>query len=127
MTDLEKFREGVQNLTVAVKEEKDQVIFLRKIKPGKAARSYGIHVGKLAGLPSALIARAEEVLAQLEQEASSERMSNRIHQRDLEHESFSSPQPHPLVEEIKQLDLFSMTPLEALNRLADIQKRLDDQ
>ena len=125
MTDLEKFREGVQNLTVAVKEDKDQVIFLRKIKPGKAARSYGIHVGKLAGLPSALIARAEEVLAQLEQEASSESMSNRIHQRDPELAGSLSPPPHPLVEEIKQLELFSMTPLEALNRLAEIQKRLD--
>ena len=126
MTDLEKFREGVQNLTVAVKEEKDQVIFLRKILQGKAARSYGIHVGKLAGLPSSLLARAEEVLAQLEQEASSESMSNRIHQRDAELVVGSlSPQPHPLIEEIKQLELFSMSPLEALNRLADIQKRLD--
>ena len=125
MTDLEKFREGVQNLTVAVKEDKDQVIFLRKIKPGKAARSYGIHVGKLAGLPSSLITRAEEVLAQLEQEASSENMRNRIQEQDPEHQVSSSPQPHPLIEEIKQLELFSMTPLEALNRLADIQKRLD--
>ena len=125
MTDLEKFREGVQNFTVAVKEDREQVIFLRKIKPGKAARSYGIHVGKLAGLPSTLIARAEEVLAQLEQEASSESMSNRIHQPDPELVGSLSPQPHPLIEEIKQLELFSMTPLEALNRLADIQKRLD--
>ncbi len=125
MTDLENFREGVQNLTVAVKEEKDQVMFLRKIKPGKATRSYGIHVGKLAGLPSSLITRAEEVLAQLEQETSSETMRNRIQQQDPEHQVSSSPQPHPLIEEIKQLELFSMTPLEALNRLADIQKRLD--
>ena len=125
MTDLEKFREGVQNLTVAVKEDKDQVIFLRKIKSGKAARSYGIHVGKLAGLPSTLIARAEEVLAQLEQEASAENMSNLIHQQAPGRADSSSPQPHPLIEEIKQLELFSMTPLEALNRLADIQKRLD--
>ena len=125
MTDLENFREGVQNLTVAVKEEKDQIMFLRKIKPGKATRSYGIHVGKLAGLPSSLITRAEEVLAQLEQEASSENMRNRIQQQDPEHPVSSSPQPHPLIEEIKQLELFSMTPLEALNRLADIQKRLD--
>ncbi len=121
MTDLEKFREGVQNLTVAVKEDKEQVIFLRKIMPGKAARSYGIHVGKLAGLPSSLIARAEAVLAQLEQEASAENMNARIQQQQ---ESLS-PNPHPLIEEIKQLELFSMTPIEALNRLADIQKRLD--
>ena len=125
MTDLEKFREGVQNLTVAVKEDKDHVIFLRKITPGKAARSYGIHVGKLAGLPSSLIARAEEVLAQLEQESSSDTMRNRIEQRVPTQTDSLSPQPHPLIEELKQLELFSMTPLEALNRLADIQKRLD--
>lgn len=130
MTDLEKFRDGVQNLTVAVKEEKDQVIFLRKIKQGKAGRSYGIHVGKLAGLPSAVITRAEEVLAQLEHESSSETMRARIQQQEQESEpdllASASPQPHPLIEEIKQLELFSMTPLEALNRLAEIQKRIDD-
>ena len=125
MTDLEKFREGVKNLTVAVKEDKDDVIFLRKITPGKAARSYGIHVGKLAGLPSSLISRAEKVLAQLEQESSSENVSNRIQEENPGDMLSSTPQPHPLIEEIKQLELFSMTPLEALNRLADIQKRLD--
>ncbi len=131
MTDLDKFREGIQNLTVAVKEEKDQVIFLRKIKQGKAARSYGIHVGQLAGLPASIIVRAEEVLAQLEQEVSPEVSPNgtstAIHQDDPERADSSSPQPHPLIEEIKQLDLFSMTPLEALTRLADIQKRLDTE
>ncbi len=126
ITDLEYFRDGVQNLTVAVKEEKDQVIFLRKIKQGKADRSYGIHVGKLAGLPSTIIARAEAVLAQLEQHASSEKMRASLRQRDnLDHETVALPPPHPLIEEIKQLELFAMTPLEALNRLADIQKRLD--
>ena len=125
MTDLEKFREGVQNLTVAVKEDKNDVIFLRKIIQGKAARSYGIHVGKLAGLPSSLIVRAEEVLAQLEQESSSENVSHRIQEENHGDMLSSTPQPHPLIEEIKQLELFSMTPLEALNRLADIQKRLD--
>ncbi len=126
ITDLEHYREGVQNLTVAVKEEEDQVIFLRKIKPGKADRSYGIHVGKLAGLPATIIARAESVLAQLEQHASSEHMRASLrHQDDCAHETVALPTPHPLIEEIKQLELFAMTPLEALNRLADIQKRLD--
>ncbi len=126
ITDLAHFREGVQNLTVAVKEEKDQVIFLRKIKPGKADRSYGIHVGKLAGLPSTIIARAEAVLDQLEHQASSENIRACLRQwHGLDHETVALPPPHPLIEEIKQLELFAMTPLEALNRLADIQKRLD--
>ncbi len=126
MTDLEHRREGVQNLTVAVKEEKDQVIFLRKITPGKADRSYGIHVGKLAGLPSTIIARAEDILAQLEHHASSETMRANLRQHDdRPHDTAALPPSHPLIEEIKQLDLFAMTPLEALNRLADIQQRLD--
>ncbi len=127
MTDLEKFRDGVQNLTVAVKEDREDVIFLRKITLGKATRSYGIHVGKLAGLPSSLISRAEEVLTQLEQESSSENAGNRIQEENHGDILPSTPQPHPVIEEIKQLELFSMTPLEALNRLAEIQKRLDDK
>lgn len=127
MTDLEKFREGVQNLTSAVKEEKNQVIFLRKIQPGKADRSYGIHVGKLAGLPSAIISRAENVLAQLEQSSSAEPLSQRHEASPADHAASSSPPPHPVIEEIKQLELFTMTPIEALNRLADIQKRIDPQ
>lgn len=131
ITDLEHFREGVQNLTVAVKEDKDQVIFLRKIKQGKADRSYGIHVGKLAGLPSTIIARAEAVLAQLEQHASSENMRASLRQRDeLDHTPDTSPAlppVHPLLEEIKQLDLSAVTPLEALNHLAEVQRRLDSK
>ncbi len=126
MTDLEQCRDGVQNLTVAVKEEKDQVIFLRKIQPGKADRSYGIHVGKLAGLPPTIIERAEAVLAQLEHPSSAEDTRTRLRQRDLAHDPAAGlPHPHPLIEEIKQLELFAMTPLDALNRLADIQKRLE--
>ena len=127
MTDLENYREGIHNLTCTVKEEKNQVIFLRKIQPGKADRSYGIHVGKLAGLPSAVIARAETVLAQLERGSSAENLNERHDDHQWDQPASSLPQPHPVIEEIKQLELFAMTPLEALNRLAEIQKRIDPQ
>jgi DNA mismatch repair protein MutS len=116
MTQLESLREGIRNYRVAVQERNGDVVFLRKILPGGADRSYGIHVAKLAGLPSLVIARAQAVLEQLER-------SN----TDLKPEENPSratlPHPHPLIDEVRQIDLFSMTPLEALNCLADLQKR----
>ncbi len=66
LTDLERTRPGVQNLNVAVREWNDQVIFLRKILPGRADQSYGIQVARLAGLPDQIIVRAKEILANLE-------------------------------------------------------------
>jgi len=66
LTDLERTRTGVLNLNVAVREWNDQVIFLRKILPGRADQSYGIQVARLAGLPDSIISRAKEILANLE-------------------------------------------------------------
>ena len=66
LTDLERTRPGVLNLNVAVREWNDQVIFLRKILPGRADQSYGIQVARLAGLPDSIISRAKEILSNLE-------------------------------------------------------------
>jgi DNA mismatch repair protein MutS len=66
LTDLERTRPGVQNLNVAVREWNDQIVFLRKIVPGRADQSYGIQVARLAGLPDSIIARAKEILGNLE-------------------------------------------------------------
>jgi DNA mismatch repair protein MutS len=120
MTQLETLREGIRNYRVAVQERDGDVVFLRKILPGGADRSYGIHVAKLAGLPTPVIARAQEVLEQLEQ-PDRERESRRV---VVESPASSVlPEPHPLIDEVRQIDLFSMTPLDALNRLAELQKR----
>jgi DNA mismatch repair protein MutS len=67
LTDLALTLNGVRNYTVAVREQGDRVVFLRKIVPGAADKSYGIHVARLAGLPAAVIARAKEILANLEE------------------------------------------------------------
>jgi len=123
MTDLENHRSGIKNYTMAVKELKDTIVFLRKIIPGRADRSYGIHVAQLAGIPLQILKRAEEVLSQLEQ---SDGSHHNTKENDNELED-SLPSPHPIIEEMKQMDLFSMTPLEALNRLADLQRRLDSE
>jgi len=122
MTQLEGLREGIKNYCVAVQERDGNVVFMRKIVPGGADRSYGIHVAKLAGLPPEVITRAEEVLAQLER--SDTTMEGISVSSDKEPSHASLPQPHPIIEEVKQIDLFSMTPLDALNRLADLQRRI---
>ncbi len=128
MTELARTHDGVKNYTVAVKEQNEDVLFLRKIVEGGADRSYGIHVARLAGLPAPVLSRAREVLAQLEQ--SSERtQTDSLSTQDsgLSTGSLNStlPPPHPIIEEVRQIDLFSMTPLEAMNRLAEMQRSLD--
>jgi DNA mismatch repair protein MutS len=122
MTQLEGLRDGIKNYCVAVQERDGDVVFLRKIVPGGADRSYGIHVAKLAGLPSTVIARAQQVLAQLEQSDST--IEGMFLSSEEEPPRASLPHPHPIIEEVKQIDLFSMTPLDALNCLADLQRRI---
>ncbi len=122
MTDLAGLREGTKNYTVSVRERNDEVLFLRKIVEGGADRSYGIHVARLAGLPVPVISRAREVLAQLERSTTAAHEQAPVSEAPLCDPSL--PQPHPIIEEVRQMDLFSMTPLEALNRLADLQRRL---
>src|SRR5262245_63072094 len=122
MTQLEGLREGIRNYRVAVQERDGDVVFLRKIVPGGADRSYGIHVAKLAGLPPTVITRAQQVLSQLEQ--SDTAIDNTFTFSTEEPLLTSIPQPHQIIEKVQQNDLFSMTPLDALNRLADLQRRI---
>ncbi|MBH0202003.1 MAG: DNA mismatch repair protein MutS [Nitrospira sp.] len=119
MTQLEQQRIGIKNYRVAVQECDGDVVFLRKIVAGKADRSYGIYVAKLAGLPPDVISRAQTVLSQLEQPES---VSSGLMQEERSSISELLPLPHPIIEEVKQIDLFSMTPLDALNRLAELQR-----
>jgi DNA mismatch repair protein MutS len=122
LTELAGLRDGVRNYSVAVRERAGEVLFLRKIVEGGTDRSYGIHVARLAGLPETVIQRAQEVLRQLEAPSTS-RQATPADQAPLD---VTAPAPHPIVEEVRQMDLFSMTPLEALNRLAELQRRLGE-
>jgi DNA mismatch repair protein MutS len=124
MTQLESLREGIKNYRVAVQEREGDVVFLRKIVRGGADRSYGIHVAKLAGLPAAVIDRAQEVLTKLEQPQTNTDSLPLIQKQ--EDPGAFLPRPHPLIDEVRQIDLFSLTPLDALNRLAELQKRALD-
>ncbi|MCL6430614.1 MAG: DNA mismatch repair protein MutS [Anaerolineae bacterium] len=128
LTELEKYLPHVRNYNVAVVEEGDRVTFLHKIVPGGADRSYGIHVAQIAGIPRPVIRRARELLEELERrvKASSERRpvasarSRRVPPAQLP--LFSSAED-PLVEELKALRIDEMSPLEALSKLYELQRR----
>ncbi|HKG34716.1 MAG TPA: DNA mismatch repair protein MutS, partial [Gemmatimonadales bacterium] len=118
-----------RNFNVAVQEAGDTVLFLHRLEPGGTNRSYGIHVGQLAGLPAPVVSRAKEILLALEDEhrmvpGAPPRASRDPGQLGLFSEA---PAPDPMVEELRSLDVNSLTPLEALNRLADFQRRVGER
>jgi DNA mismatch repair protein MutS len=119
----------VKNFNVAVAEEKGNVIFLRKIVPGGTDKSYGIHVAQLAGLPKSVIHRAQEVLTQLE---SNRGEGRRQKEKRSHHSTISQVPPQqisffepkaPIVDEVLKWDIDSMTPLEAITKLYQLQKK----
>ena len=115
----------VRNYHVAVKEWNDEIIFLHKVRPGGTDRSYGIQVARLAGLPPAVITRARAILSELESarpSAAAEPPAEATAQLGL----FPSA-PDPLLKELAALDVGSVTPLRALNLLAEWQQRLKAQ
>ena len=125
MVELASFLPRVKNFNVAVTEEGGEVIFLRKIVPGGVDKSYGIHVAQLAGLPKSVVHRAREVLEELEEDSSRTRTATRGRRRPKEPPpqlSFFGQKP-PLLEELEKLDIDSLTPLEALTRLYELQKK----
>jgi DNA mismatch repair protein MutS len=125
LTELARTLPGVRNYNVAVAEEGDNVVFLRKIVPGGADRSYGIHVAELAGLPKAVIGRAQEILRRLE-DGASRVPGARAGDVTVQQLPLFNVASHPVLEELQGLDLTTMSPLEALNRLYAIQQELSE-
>jgi DNA mismatch repair protein MutS len=125
LTELARYLPHVRNYNVAVTEEGNKVIFLHKIVPGGADRSYGIHVAQIAGIPKAVISRANEVLEELEGNADFQEKKARLRDNFSGgvQMSFLGPETHPLVEEIKGLDVDSLSPLEALNKLYELKQK----
>jgi DNA mismatch repair protein MutS len=118
-----------RNYNVAVREAGNAVVFLHRLEPGGTDRSYGIHVGQLAGLPEPVVARAREILAALEGEHRMVPGQPPSTSRDPGQLALFSdqPEPDPVMEELKTLNLNALTPLEALNRLADFQRRMGER
>jgi DNA mismatch repair protein MutS len=120
LTEMAARLPAVRNFSLAVAEEGDRVVFLHQVVPGGADRSYGIHVAQLAGVPRPVTHRAEELLAQLESgEFRPGTPAPEPHQPVL----FASE--HPVVELLRELDVSTMTPLEAINRLYELQRQVE--
>jgi len=128
LTELAEQLSGVKNYHVSVKEAGGSVVFLRRVEPGAADRSYGIEVAKLAGLPNEVVVRAREVLA--EHESSEHRLTGHLTpgastapDRPTQLTIFT-PLSQPVLDKLREVDLNRLTPLEALNLLAELKKEI---
>ncbi len=119
LTQLADLLPGVRNYNVAVTEADGKVIFLHKIIPGGADRSYGIHVAQLAGLPKPVIQRAGEIMAELEKTSGRAVKINPV----AAHQVALFPETNPLLDELKSMDVNTLSPIEALNRLFEWQNK----
>ncbi|HEX3880735.1 MAG TPA: DNA mismatch repair protein MutS [Bryobacteraceae bacterium] len=116
--------EGVRNLRVSVKESGDHIVFLRKVEPGRADRSYGIEVARLAGLPQSVIERAREVLKMHEGTVAEELKPHDVGPVQIQ---LFEPVGHGIAERIRALNLDELRPIEALRLLAELQQELKRQ
>jgi len=121
LTELERSLTRVHNENVAVHHQGDQVVFTHYIVPGSADRSYGIHVAEMAGMPRAVVERAREILGDLESSAQRVPVASgaaviKVRQLSL------LPDTHPVVDALRELCVDELSPLEALNRLAELQR-----
>ncbi|MBM6758368.1 DNA mismatch repair protein MutS [Bacteroides mediterraneensis] len=130
LNDMESQFKRIKNYNVSVKEVDNKVIFLRKLERGGSAHSFGIHVAKMAGMPKSIVKRADEILHQLEAENRQEGISAKPHAAkqassdgiQLSFFQLDDPVLCQIRDEILNLDVNNLTPLEALNKLNDIKK-----
>ena len=125
LTSLESSLEHLVNVHVATLEQDGQVTFLHKIEPGPADKSYGIHVAKIAGLPADLLARADKILTQLESQGTESPTPMRQTSAVTEQISlFDRAEEHPILAELAKLDIYNMTPMQAMNVLVELKQKL---
>lgn len=140
LTELEGKLNSVNNYCIAVKEKGDDIVFLRKIVKGGADKSYGIQVAKLAGVPDNVIERAKEIVEELSNnditeivqnisaEGSSKRSKPKLDEVDLEQISLLDTMDNDtILNELKELDLSQMTPIEAMNKLYELQNKVKNR
>ncbi|MBU2947613.1 DNA mismatch repair protein MutS [Zobellia uliginosa] len=120
--------ERIKNFNVSVKELKDNVLFLRKLTEGGSEHSFGIHVAKMAGMPSQVIHKANKILKKLEKSHSSEELTDKLQSAQDEMQLSFFNLDDPLLEQIKEeityLDINTLTPVEALMKLNEIKRLL---
>ena len=129
LNDMAQTFERIKNFTISIKELKDTIIFLRKLIPGGSEHSFGIHVAKMAGMPSSVIHRANKILKKLEQNHSSEEIKDKLkHATEEEVQLSFFKLDDPLLEDIKEeiltTNIDTLTPIEALMKLNEIKRML---
>ena len=132
LTELEELLDGVANLNIAVKEQKDDIIFLRKVIPGSTNRSYGVQVAKLAGMPIEVVERAKKLLKDIESGASVDmhpttaaRKRKKTYTQLVMFDDLKIADP--LRDELAALDLDHITPMQALHKLQELKKNMEGE
>jgi DNA mismatch repair protein MutS len=123
LTQLAELLPGVRNYNVAVSEADNKVVFLHKIVPGGADKSYGIHVAQLAGLPSPVVHRANEIMAELEK-SSGRAVKVNPHAAQ---QAMLFPESSPLLDELREIEVNNLSPIEALNKLFEWKRKFTKQ
>jgi DNA mismatch repair protein MutS len=131
LKEMENSFSRVRNYNVSIKEMNNKVIFLRKLKKGGSEHSFGIHVAKMAGMPRSVVRRADEILKELEQSHDKQELAKPIadiagHREGLQLSIFQLDDPvlKQIRDEILEIDIDNLTPMEALNKLYNIRKYL---
>ena len=141
LTELEGKLDNVNNYCIAVKEKGDDIVFLRKIVPGGADKSYGIQVAKIAGVPDSVIARAKVIAEELSahdiaeftgritvEGAPAKKQNKKLDEVDLTQMSlFDTVKDDDIIQELKDLDLGNLTPIDALNKLYQLQNKIKNR
>src|SRR5690606_18350608 len=124
LNDMHEQFDRIKNYNVSVKELKDNVLFLRKLVPGGSAHSFGIHLAKMAGMPNLVVQKAQKILKKLEASHKTENSQEALKQDDLQLSIFNLDDPilEEIREEIVNLDINTLTPVEALMKLNEIKK-----
>ena len=131
LNEMEKSFSRIKNFNVSIKELNDKVIFLRKLKRGGSEHSFGIHVAQMAGMPKSVVNRAYEILKDLEKSENKESLAKPVGEIAQHREGFQTtifqlddPVLKQIRDEINNLDINNLTPMEALNKLNDIKKHI---
>ena len=142
LTELEGKLDNVNNYCIAVKEKGDNIVFLRKIVKGGADKSYGIQVAKLAGVPDSVIERAKEIAEELgrhdivdfteilsnKKNSATKKKKEHLDEVDLTQMSlFDAVNDNDIIEELKEIDVGNLTPIEALNKLYELQNKIKNR
>ncbi len=130
LTELSRVMKGVKNYHLALRQWEDKVVFLYKITEGSCDESFGVHVAKLAGMPDEVIKRARGILRNLQNDS----LVGNIYSRFLDKKNHSEGQidlfekkeasEHPVIKEIKELDVNRLTPMAALGKLAELKGKV---